>query len=128
MSIEDLKKYGQMCATKPDVRQKAKAIGIDNVDGQIAYAKELGLLFTAADMVALAKEAGLSSTNELSEGDMEKVAGGVTAVGAATSAASAAGDAAAQAASAVGSAVSSAGSAVSSAASSVVSAVSSDSW
>ncbi len=43
MSVEDLKKYGQLCVEQEDIRTKAKAIGLENVDGHIAYAKELGL-------------------------------------------------------------------------------------
>jgi predicted ribosomally synthesized peptide with nif11-like leader len=80
MSVEDLKKFGQMCNEKEEVRTKAKAIGIDNIDAQIAYAKELGLHFTQEDLVALAKESGLAKSDELSEEDLEKVAGGVVTV------------------------------------------------
>ena len=76
MSVEDLKKYGKMCADDPDVRKKAKEIGMEDVDGQITYAKQLGLTFTKEDLEALAKEAGLSKKDELSEEDLEKVAGG----------------------------------------------------
>lgn len=77
MSVEDLKKYGQLCVEQEDIRTKAKAIGLENVDGHIAYAKELGLTFTQEDMVALAQEAGIEKSEELSEADLEKVAGGV---------------------------------------------------
>ena len=55
MSVEDLKKYGQLCVEQEDIRTKAKAIGLENVDGHIAYAKELGLTFTQEDMVARAR-------------------------------------------------------------------------
>jgi predicted ribosomally synthesized peptide with nif11-like leader len=76
MSIENLKKYGQLCAEKEDVRKKAKEIGLQDLDGQIAYAKSLGLDFSKADAEALAKEAGLDKKDALSEEDLEKVAGG----------------------------------------------------
>ncbi len=97
MSVEDLKKYGQMCAEKDDIRAKAKEIGIENVDGQIAYAKGLGLEFSKQDMEDLAKESGISGKDELSEEDLEKVAGGAatTTTFVAISAALAAGSAAA---------------------------------
>jgi predicted ribosomally synthesized peptide with nif11-like leader len=77
MSVENLKKYGQMCEEKEDVRKKAKEIGLQNLDGQIAYAKTLGLEFSKADVEALAKEAGIAGKEELSEDDLKKVAGGV---------------------------------------------------
>lgn len=77
MSIEDLKKYGQMCAEKEEIRNRAKEIGIENIAGQMAYAKELGLVFNQEDMEALAKEAGVGQSDELSEEDLEKVAGGI---------------------------------------------------
>ncbi len=76
MSVEDLKKYGQLCNEKEEVRNQAKTIGLEDIGGQIAYAKELGLSFTQEDLVALAKEAGLEKCDELNEEDLEKVAGG----------------------------------------------------
>lgn len=76
MSVQDLKKFGQLCVENETVRARAKAIGLNDVAGQIAYAKELGLDFGPADLQALAKEAG-TSKNELSEADLEQVAGGV---------------------------------------------------
>ena len=75
MSIENFKKYGQKVAEDKEVRAKAKEIGINHIDGQIAYAKTLGLEFTVKDMEELAREAGIS-VDELSEEDLEKVAGG----------------------------------------------------
>ncbi len=77
MSIENLKKYGKLCAEDQAVREKAKAIGMQDIPGQIAYATTLGLPFTQDDMAALAKEVGADQKDELSEEDLEKVAGGV---------------------------------------------------
>ncbi len=77
MSVEDLKKYGQMCAENEEVRDKAKEIGMEDVEGQIAHAKSLGLTFSQSDLEALAQEAGVGQSDELSEEDLEKVAGGV---------------------------------------------------
>jgi predicted ribosomally synthesized peptide with nif11-like leader len=77
MSVENLKKYGKMCEENEDVRKRAKEIGLQDMDGQIACAKSLGLDISREDFAALAKEAGLDGTNELSEEDLEKVAGGV---------------------------------------------------
>ena len=75
MSVADLKKFGQMIQEDPKVRQRAKEIGIANLDNQIAYAKELGLEFDKDDLQALADEAGISK-GELSEEQLEQVAGG----------------------------------------------------
>ena len=75
MSVEDFKKFGQLCAEDEAIREKVKQIGIDNVDGWIEYSKnELGLNFDKADMQALAKEVG--PTDELTEDQLEQVAGG----------------------------------------------------
>ena len=53
-----------------------KEIGLDNVDGWITYSKnELGLEFSKEDMQALAEEVG--PMDELSEEQLEQVAGGV---------------------------------------------------
>ena len=84
MSVENLKKYGQLCAENEEVRKKAKEIGLQDIDGQVAHAKTLGLEVYKEDFEALAKEAGLDGKNELSEEDLKKVAGGVvtlTAIG-----------------------------------------------
>ena len=76
MSVENLKKYGKLCEEDEKVRAKAKEIGLQDLDGQIAYAKTLGLEFSKEDAEALAKEAGLDKKGELSEEDLKKVAGG----------------------------------------------------
>jgi predicted ribosomally synthesized peptide with nif11-like leader len=75
--VENLKKYGQLCTEQEEVRKKAKEIGLQDFDGQIAYAKTLGLEFSQEDCEALAKETGLDKKDELSEEELQKVAGGV---------------------------------------------------
>jgi predicted ribosomally synthesized peptide with nif11-like leader len=77
LSAENLKKYGQICAEDAEVRKKAKEIGLQDIEGQIAYAKTLGLEFSKEDFKVLAKEAGLEEKKELSEEDLKKVAGGI---------------------------------------------------
>ena len=77
MSVENLKKYGQLCAENEEVRKKAKEIGISDMDGQIAHAKSLGFDISKEDFTALAKEVGLEKKDELSEEDLKKVAGGL---------------------------------------------------
>jgi predicted ribosomally synthesized peptide with nif11-like leader len=76
MSVENLKKYGKLCAEDEKVRAKAKEIGLQDLEGHIVYGKTLGLEFTKEDFEALAKEAGLDKKDELSEEDLAKVAGG----------------------------------------------------
>ena len=76
MSVENLKKYAKLCEEDEKVRAKAKEIGLQDLDGQIAYAKTLGLEFSKEDAEALSKEAGLDKKDELSEADLKKVAGG----------------------------------------------------
>jgi len=76
MSVENFKKFGQLCAEDEAIRGKVKEIGIENIDGWIAYSKnELGLEFTKDDMQALAAETG--PVDELSEDQLEQVAGGL---------------------------------------------------
>jgi predicted ribosomally synthesized peptide with nif11-like leader len=75
MSVQDLKKFGKMAAEDPKVRAEAKKIGLQNVKGQAAYAKTLGLNFDENDFAALAKE--VSPTGELSEAELSQVAGGI---------------------------------------------------
>jgi predicted ribosomally synthesized peptide with nif11-like leader len=77
MSVENLKKYGKLCAENDEVRKKAKEIGINDIDGQIAYGKSLGLEFSKEDFKELSREAELEVRNELSEEELRKVAGGV---------------------------------------------------
>jgi predicted ribosomally synthesized peptide with nif11-like leader len=68
-----------MIQEDPKVRQRAKEIGIANLDNQIAYAKELGLKFDKDDLQALAEEAGITK-GELNEEQLEQIAGGCVTV------------------------------------------------
>jgi predicted ribosomally synthesized peptide with nif11-like leader len=76
VSVENLKKYGQLCEENEEVRKKAKEIGLKDLEGQIAYGKSLGLEFSKEDFEALAREAGVKRKDELSEEELKKVAGG----------------------------------------------------
>ena len=75
MSVENLKKFGMLCAENEDVRKRAKEIGLNDLDGLMAYGREMELEFSREDLTALAKEAGLTR-QELSEEQLELVAGG----------------------------------------------------
>ena len=75
MSVENLKEYARRCATDPELRSKAKEIGVTNLDGQISFATSLGLDWNKDDMMAFQTE--IQADGELSEDDLESVAGGV---------------------------------------------------
>ena len=110
MSLEDLKTYGKRCVEDEAVKAKAKEIGLEDMEGQIEYANSLGLDFSTDDLQALAKET--AKQGELSDEDLESVAGGfVTTTGAL-----------------VGAAVVGAGAAVVGAAAAATSASSGDGW
>ena len=79
MSVENLKKFGMLCAENEDVRKRAKEIGLNDLDGLMAYGREMKLDFSSEDLAALAKEAGVSR-QELSEEQLELVAGGLATV------------------------------------------------
>ena len=93
MSVENLKEYARRCAEEPELRAKAKALGVSDVEGHMREAGSLGLHWTMDDMVALRKEVADAVDAEgeldgLSEEELEQVAGGaVTATVAAVSAA-----------------------------------------
>ncbi|MBN4072082.1 Nif11-like leader peptide family RiPP precursor [bacterium AH-315-F18] len=79
MSLEDLKAYAAKVSNDDALKAKAKEVGLENTDGQIALAKELGFTWTTADMDALAKEGG-AGKGELSDEQLESVSGGFTGV------------------------------------------------
>jgi predicted ribosomally synthesized peptide with nif11-like leader len=75
MSIENLRKFGQLVAEDATVREEVKAIGKTNVEGMMTYAAQRGLPFDEDDMRAAAKEAGFGH-EELNEEQLKTVAGG----------------------------------------------------
>ena len=98
MSLENLKEYALRCANEPELRETAKTIGMTDIDGQMRYAESLGLEWTMEDMAALRKEAIGDSEDgleDLSEEELEQIAGGVVSVSAVVAGAVAAGLAAA---------------------------------
>lgn len=74
MSLEALKEYSRRCATEPALKMKAKEIGLQDMQGQIEHARSLGLEWGPEDMALLAREMGADV--ELSEEQLESVAGG----------------------------------------------------
>jgi predicted ribosomally synthesized peptide with nif11-like leader len=77
VSVENVKKYMNLLKENEEARNKVKEIGMKDVDGIIAHGKSLGLEFSKEDMASFAKEAGIGGKSELSEEDLEKVAGGI---------------------------------------------------
>ena len=79
MSIEALKDYSKRVMEDPEVKVEAKKLGIGDLAGQIDYAKGLGYSFSMEDIQELAKEVA-PAEGELSEEDLESVAGGLITV------------------------------------------------
>lgn len=84
MSVEALRDFGKRVLEDPELKQKAKEIGIANVDGIIDLAKQNGFEISKEDFENLAKE--FKANDELSEEDLDKVAGGIITVGLAAAA------------------------------------------
>ncbi len=79
MSVENLKEYASRCAAEPELRAKAKEIGLSDMDEHMRHAKSLGLDWTRSDLAAFQKEVidSEGGLEDLSEEDLEQVAGGV---------------------------------------------------
>ena len=74
MSVENFKQFVTSVSGDEELAAKVKEAGTD-VDKIIALGKEKGLEFTAEDIKAAHEEAA-GSSEELSDEDLEKVAGG----------------------------------------------------
>ena len=78
MSVENLKEYARRCATEPELRDKARALGVTDMEQYILHAKSLGLEWTANDMVAFRKEVldAAGGIEDLTEEELAEIAGG----------------------------------------------------
>ena len=78
MSVENLKEYARRCAEEPELRAKARAIGTEDMEKHQRHAASLGLDWTIDDMAAFRKEMieAADDLGDLSEEDLEQVAGG----------------------------------------------------
>ena len=56
MSLENLKKYTEHCATNDEANARAMSIGHDDIDGHIAHAQEHGLEFSEEHMTEMRDE------------------------------------------------------------------------
>ena len=82
MSLENLKEYARRCANEPDLAAEAKAIGLEDLDGQMQYAASLDLDWSEDDLVAFRNEVtdAEGEIEEISEEDLAMVAGGATTI------------------------------------------------
>ena len=82
MSLANLKEYVRRCTDEPELRTKAKAIGMQDIGKHIRHSESLGLSWTKRDMVSFRDE--LMDVDDdladLSEEELEQVAGGIFSV------------------------------------------------
>ena len=78
MSTENLKEYARRCATEPELLARAKEFGLTDMDKHMRYAESLGLDWTTGDLAAFRKEVidAEGDFDDLSEEELEQVAGG----------------------------------------------------
>ncbi len=88
MSIENLKEYARRCAAEPELRAKAKEIGMSDIDEHMRHAESLGLDWTSDDMIAFRRETidAEGDLEDLNEEELEQVAGGAVTATAAVAA------------------------------------------
>ncbi len=77
MSVENLKEYARRCAADPELRAVAKDIGLGDVDEHMRHAGSMGLDWDRGDLVEFRKELSDGEDFEdLSEEELEQIAGG----------------------------------------------------
>lgn len=79
MSVENLKEYARRCATDPELRAVAKEIGISDLDEHMRHSESMGLDWDRGDLVAFWREmtdSGEGDLADLSEEELEEIAGG----------------------------------------------------
>ena len=78
MSVENLKEYARRCATEPELRARAREIGMADMDEHMRHAESLGLSWDRGDLVAFRKEMidSEGDLEDLSEEELEEIAGG----------------------------------------------------
>ncbi len=79
MSVENLKEYARRCTAEPELRAKAKEIGMSDMDEHMRHAESLGLAWTKGDLAAFRKEVidAEGDLQDLSQEDLEQIAAGV---------------------------------------------------
>ena len=76
MDMELLQKFTQMIKDDENIAKKVQEIGANDLEGLLAYVKELGLNMPENALDELKKMAA-QLPQELSENDMNDIAGGV---------------------------------------------------
>ena len=78
MSVSNLKEYARRCATESELREKARAFGLFNMEEHISLAESLGLDWSMDDMAAFRKEVveAEGELEDLSEVELQEIAGG----------------------------------------------------
>ena len=79
MSLENLKEYARRCATDPELLAAARTIGMTDIEEHMRHAGSLGLDWTRNDLVAFRKEVTDDESDDLvdlTEEELERVAGG----------------------------------------------------
>ena len=81
MSVENLKEYARRCTADPELRATAKTIGMTDVEEHRRHAASLGLDWNPDDLVAFRKEVIDDEEDlvDLTEEELERVAGGIAA-------------------------------------------------
>ena len=79
MSVSNLREYARRCATESDVRERARTLGLDNVEAHMDLAKSMDLEWSMSDMVDFQKEMvdAEGDLQDLSEEELQEVAGGI---------------------------------------------------
>ena len=79
MSVENLKEYARRCAADPELRATARTIGMTDVEEHMRHAESLGLDWTTDDLVVFRKEVidDEEGLVDLTEEELERVAGGI---------------------------------------------------
>ena len=85
MSVDNLKEYTRRVATDLELKAKAKAFGITNMDEHMREAEGMGLDWTMDDLVTFRREVvdAEGDIEELTEEDLERVAAGIITITAA---------------------------------------------
>ena len=79
MSVENLKEYARRCATEPELLATAKTIGMTDMEEHMRHAGSLGLDWTRDDLAAFRKEVVDGESDDLAdltEEELERIAGG----------------------------------------------------
>lgn len=82
MSVENLKEYARRCADDPELRAMARTIGLTDVEEHMRHSESMGLDWTTDDLAAFRKEVidDKEDLVDLTEEELERVAGGIALV------------------------------------------------